>query len=53
MKFENVCDFRDLLEYCFGLEKRIERQQKQIYQLNEEIGQLVCEIAEQKLDKED
>ena len=50
MKFEEVCDFRDLLEYCFGLEKRIERQQKQIQQLHEEIGQLICEKAEQRLD---
>lgn len=52
MKFQEVCDFKDLLEYCFGLEKRIERQQRQIYKLNEEIGQLICEKVEQKLDKE-
>lgn len=50
MKIGEVCDFRDLMEYCYGLEKRIIRQQKQIYKLNEEIGQLICEKVERKND---
>lgn len=33
MKFDEICDFRDLIEYAHSLEKRIEKQQKEITKL--------------------
>lgn len=37
MKFDEICDFRDLIEYAHSLEKRIEKQQKDIKYLHKEL----------------
>lgn len=37
MKFDEICDFRDLIEYSHSLEKRLEKQQEDIKYLHKEL----------------